>query len=214
MEYAITSPQKVFDALKGLTHGFADEAELLQGAEYDREGALCKVELPWILPADGRHAGSENIVHGHLSIDGLRLSWEVNSAERTERLRTAIDEALPGGETTYLNTVVQTTEEIEQEGRHRSLTEEETKREELWNDPEVRADIEQFLRKHWESWPDLELPALQGKTPRQAVQDELGREQVRALLEDAEMTMRKSNGTLGSMADLEWVRRTLGLEDV
>ena len=214
LEYAIASPQKVFDALKGLTHGFVDEAELLQGAEYDQEGALCKVELPWILPADGSHAGSENTVHGHLSIDGLRLSCEVNSTGRAERLRAVIDEALPGGEATYLNTVLRSAGEIEQEGRRRSLAEGKAEREQLWNGPEVRTNIEQLLRKHWESWPDLELPALRGKTPRQAVQDTLGRQQVRALLEDAEMSLRESNGTLGSMENLEWVRRTLGLEDL
>ena len=186
----------------------------MQGAEYEQEGALCKVELPWILPADGSHAGSENTVHGHLSIDGLRLSCEVNSTGRAERLRAVIDEALPGGEATYLNTVLRSAGEIEQEGRRRSLAEGKAEREQLWNGPEVRTNIEQLLRKHWESWPDLELPALRGKTPRQAVQDTLGRQQVRALLEDAEMSLRESNGTLGSMENLEWVRRTLGLEDL
>lgn len=80
------------------------------------------------------------------------------------------------------------------------------------NHPEVKAHIEQMMRKHWEAWPDMELPALQGRTPRQAVQNELGRQQVSALLEDAEKSCREGDGNLGGMENLEWVRRTLGIE--
>jgi hypothetical protein len=58
----------------------------------------------------------------------------------------------------------------------------------------------------------MELPALGGKTPRQAVKNKLGRQQVSALLEDAERNCESKDGTLGSLENLQRVRRELGLE--
>jgi len=212
LKYAITSPQKVFDALKGLTHGFTDEEELLEEAEYDNTGALRKVEIPWLLPpANEKHAGMENTVHGRLIIEGSKMTCEVNSAERAGRLRAIIEKSLPGGEATYKTTVVQSADSMMRNASPSSAID-DAEHEELMNHPEVKAHIEQMMRKHWEAWPDMELPALQGRTPRQAVRDEIGRQQVSALLEDAEKNCREGEGNLGGMENLEWVRSTLGLE--
>jgi hypothetical protein len=211
LKYIITSPQKVFDALKGLTHGFTDDEELLEEAEYDNTGALRKVEIPWLLPANEKHAGMENTVHGRLIIEGSKMTCEVNSAERAGRLRAIIEKSLPDGEATYKTTVVQSADSMMGNASPSSATH-DAEHEELMSHPEVKAYIEQMMRKHWEAWPDMELPALQGRTPRQAVRDQLGRQQVSALLEDAEKSCREGDGTLGSMENLKWVRRTLGIE--
>ena len=82
---------------------------------------------------------------------------------------------------------------------------------ELIHHPEVKTQIEQMMRKHWEAWQDMELP-MQGKTLRQAVRHKLGRQQVMALLEDAEKTFREGDSSLGGMENLQWVRRVLDLE--
>ena len=58
----------------------------------------------------------------------------------------------------------------------------------------------------------MELPALQGRTPRQAVRDELGRQQVNALLEDGEKSCWEGDGAMGSLENIENVRRALGLD--
>lgn len=213
LKHAISSPQKVFDALKGLTHGFATEEALLEDAEYDSTGALRKVVIPWLLPANETHAGMENTVHGRLIINGSKMTCEVNSAERAERLRAIIEKSLPGGEARYKTTVIQSADSMMRNAPSSSAAD-DADHEELMNHPEVKARIEQMMRKHWEAWPDMELPALQGMTPRQAVRDELGRQQVSALLEDAEKSCREGDGSLGSMENLEWVRRTLGLEEL
>lgn len=209
LKYAVSSPQKVFDALKELTNGFASEEELLEEAEYDANGDLLKVEIPWLMPSNAKHAGMENTVHGRLIIDGSKMTCEVNSAERAERLRMFIEKNLPGGEAVYKTTVIQSAEAMMREPPPSDS--DNRKHEDLMNHPEIKAKIEQMMRKHWEAWPDMEIPALQGKTPRQAVRDDLGRRQVSALLEDAEKNCRESNGDLGSMEVLEWVRRELGL---
>lgn len=164
-----------------------------------------------MLPANEKHAGMENTVHGRLIIGGSKMTCEVNSAERAERLRAIIEKSLPGGEAQYKTTVIQSSDSLMRNAPPSSDTD-HPEHEELMNHPEVRAHLEQMMRKHWEAWPDMELPALQGRTPRQAVRDELGRQQVSALLEDAEKSCLESDGALGDMENLERVRRTLGLE--
>jgi hypothetical protein len=49
---------------------------------------------------------------------------------------------------------------------------------ELMQQPEVRAQIEQMQRRHYESWPEIPLPDLDGRTPLEAVKDNDGREMV------------------------------------
>ena len=52
--------------------------------------------------------------------------------------------------------------------------------------PEVQAQVAKMFSRHWESWPDLEIPALGGISPREAIKTPDGREAVEALLEEAE----------------------------
>ena len=52
--------------------------------------------------------------------------------------------------------------------------------------PDVRRQIKEFYTNHWRAWVDDSIPALGGKTPREAVQTADGREAVEALLFEAE----------------------------
>jgi hypothetical protein len=58
--------------------------------------------------------------------------------------------------------------------------------EELMQHPDVRAQLAEMQRRHYESWPDIPLPALNGRTPLDAVKDPDGREMVEALLSQFE----------------------------
>ena len=52
----------------------------------------------------------------------------------------------------------------------------------LLRQPDVRAKLEQLQRRHYENWPEVALPALDNKTPLEAVRDADGREMVEALI--------------------------------
>ena len=52
--------------------------------------------------------------------------------------------------------------------------------------PEVQAAVQEHLRRHFESWVDQEIPALGGRSPRDAMKDPDGREMVEALVLQAE----------------------------
>ena len=48
--------------------------------------------------------------------------------------------------------------------------------------PEVRAHLDELQRRHYENWPEVPVPALNHKTPLEAIQDPDGREMVEALI--------------------------------
>ena len=50
----------------------------------------------------------------------------------------------------------------------------------------AREIVQRTLEQHYRSWPDEEVPALGGMTPREAVEDPEGRARVVALLRDFE----------------------------
>jgi len=64
-------------------------------------------------------------------------------------------------------------------------------------------------RRHYADWLDQSIPALSGRTPREAVRSAAGRDAVDALLKDMENhEQRLADGAAFDFADL---RRELGL---
>ena len=57
-----------------------------------------------------------------------------------------------------------------------------SEQEALLKQPEVRAQLEQLQRRHYENWPEVALSALNNKTPLEAVRNADGREMVEALI--------------------------------
>jgi len=71
-----------------------------------------------------------------------------------------------------------------------------------------------MFSRHWESWVDQEIPALGGKTPREAVKTADGREAVEALLKDAERGRGQDDFTAEiNRKGTQQVRDMLGLND-
>jgi hypothetical protein len=71
--------------------------------------------------------------------------------------------------------------------------------------------VGEMLRKHYATWADVPLPALDGKTPRKAIRSKRGRAAVRALVEEIEHGTRMQPG--GEHVDFGALRRDLGLDD-
>ncbi len=62
-------------------------------------------------------------------------------------------------------------------------------------DEKARAMVASFMKQHLSTWPDQRLPALEGKTPRDAVATKEGRQKVLDLIKDFEnMEARKKKG--------------------
>ncbi|MDH3883913.1 MAG: MbcA/ParS/Xre antitoxin family protein [Desulfobacterales bacterium] len=69
-----------------------------------------------------------------------------------------------------------------------------------------------MVTAHWEDWVDQKIPALEGKTPREAVKTSDGRESVEALLIHAERQLPPDDPmTEVNRSAIKEVRRKLGL---
>jgi tetratricopeptide (TPR) repeat protein len=78
-------------------------------------------------------------------------------------------------------------------------------------DEDARALLASVMRKYMSAWPDKEIPALGGKTPREAVATKVGREKVLDLIKDMENTEARKKKAGEPFIDLDPLRRELGL---
>ena len=78
--------------------------------------------------------------------------------------------------------------------------------------PEIaRQVIHQFLETHYRSWPDIALPALDGRTPREAARDRALRPRLISLLKEMELSQSRASGPMASF-DLTFLWAELGLK--
>ena len=203
---------EAFARLKTLALEASDE-ELLADAKRDAAGQLRAVRFAWLERGNRAHDSWENTVLGTVAIDGPRLTIEVNSARRAERIRDRVEERL--GEQAVLRAAV--TESIEQQlARPRSPEEERRdarareESERLHALPEVQEALRAFMSRHWEAWLDTKLPALRFETPREAAKTAAGRERLEALF--AEFAWHAREATQPELVpDLAALRARLGM---
>ena len=208
--FAIDSPAEAFAALKSLANGDSDE-DLLQDAEYAADGALQKVEIHWIKRGNALHKGLETTLLGRIEINGTQMITEVNSAPRAADFKQLVSERM-GEKARYRVTEIQSMERLLHEARskpRRQSTQEEMDNAALMAQPEVQAQLRAMMQRHYAAWVDEKLPALQGKTPREAVRTKAGKEKVDALIRDIERMGSDTGGYDASI--VAELRQTLGI---
>ena len=192
--YEIESPRAAFDALKPLCLTMTEDI-LLEEAGFDTKGELLKIEFPWEKRGNEKNKTWSNTILGYIKIDGRGMNIEVNSENRAQKIRDIIAEMLPGAR--YKTTVIESLQAMlaraEEEGETAASRQRQKEQDELNNRPEIQAEIAKYLRQHYSTWPETKLPALNGKTPLQAVKTRDGREMVEALLLDFERRSERSN---------------------
>jgi hypothetical protein len=163
---------------------------------------------PFTFLRDGNavHKSWENTVIGKAFLRGTNLVVETNSVERADALRRRIEERC--------GSLV----------RHRAREHADplsiaARRAERGAParpfeappPEALGILEELKTKFYEQWVDDRIPALGGKTPRQAVRTKTGRRQVDLLLREMENHERRS--AQGPPFDFGRLRAKLALDD-
>lgn len=147
-------------------------------------GRLTGIDFDWQKAGNEKHKNWSNTVMGKIAIDGGRLTAEVNSENRALLFRSLMDARLPGAR--YRTMSIQSIESMlnEKQGRAPTAAERqaEAERAAFNAQPEVQALLAEELRRHYREWPDMKLPGLGNKTPRQAVKNRDGRELVEGIL--------------------------------
>ena len=210
--YEIPSAQEAFAALKSLCID-STEDELLQEAEFNATGELYRIEFPWLKKGNAKHKSWDNTILGQIRIKDHQLAVEVNSDKRAQQFQKQIKKLLP--EVRYKTSVIESPqaklEHMQDQGESAQARQRREEQEKLNNRPEVRKKITELMREHYRQWPHEKLPALNGKTPLQAIKTEDGREMVEALLRDFELHNADSNLPVDSSI-FDELRERLGLK--
>ncbi|MEW6166866.1 MAG: SEC-C domain-containing protein [Pseudomonadota bacterium] len=205
--FDIDSPQAAFDALAHLDiTGSRDE--LLETAERDSAGELCRVQLTWSRRGNPVHKEWENTILASIEISGSRMTADVNSAERAAEFRRIVEQAL-GSRARYRMSELQSADKLAAVAQAAPVGAHGVDPE-LLESPELKARITEFIERHYESWVEQEIPALGGLTPLAAVREPGGREKVEALLRQAERDSQRMPQPVDP-AMFERLRERLGL---
>lgn len=208
--FDIDSPQEVFDALKHLSLE-ADEEALLAGAERDEDGRLLRVRFQWLKPGNRVHKSWSNTSLGLIEINPGRLTVEVNSQKRAAKFK-RIAKKLLQKMVRYRMTEIQSLEpalaDAMASGHAGGL---HAMDDDLATHPEIQAQLAEMMSRHYDDWIGQSIPALQGKTPLQAVKDRDGREMVEALVSQIERDGLRMNPPLDASIPRR-LREKLGLK--
>ncbi len=144
--YDIDSAQAAFDALVHLDPAMASPETLEADIQRDADGLVQRARIDWVKMDHGSHAESGTLL-GTLTIDGNRLTAEVKSRERADRLKAIIDDTL-AARASLLADTVQTLEQA-MAGAASSPPPSPPP-----DTPETRAIMADYLRNHYERWID------------------------------------------------------------
>jgi hypothetical protein len=136
-------------------------------------------------------------------LSGDRIRIETNSIARANDLRQRVEEAC--------------VDLVRHRAREHTDPLSEPVRRELAERPEETPPLEaqqlvlELKRSHYAGWPDEALPALGGKSPREAARTSAGRGAVDVLLKEMENLEQRSPS--GERFDFSGLRRELKLDD-
>ena len=147
-----------------------------------------------------------SLVLGNIEVARERLKLSVMGEERFKVGKIYLEQCLEGLIRHRVDSI-QSFESMMKEGRKPSS--EKLKRLETEVEKQI---LNQMLEDHYRKWPDMKIPALDGKTPRNAVKTKKGRREVEDLIRNMEFIeeMKMEKGEVGY--DFSWLRRTLGLD--
>lgn len=137
----------------------------------------------------------------HLTLGSDRLRLETNSVERADRLRARLE---AGCGALLRHRMREHADPLSSARPAR----ESTPRPEP--PPEALQALRELKARHYATWIDTPVPALGGRTPRQAARTQRGREQVDVILRSMENGEHRAGG--GTPFDFGPLRRGLGLD--
>jgi hypothetical protein len=153
----------------------------VKGAELDVDGV--PAEIVFLKKGNAIHKSWECTVVGRARVEEAALRLETNSVQRADVLRARVEEACAG--------LLQhrAREHSDPQGllvpRHGEREPEDVRESEA-QEPELLAALREFKARHYADWLDTPLPALGGKTPREAVRTAKGRRKIDVLLKEFE----------------------------
>ena len=190
-------------------YGVVDEPALLAKLRTLEElkeepGKPGEAHFAWLETA----AVGPRAVYGHVEVGGGHLRLEAQSRTRLQ-LGRGLLESHASGLLKHQGDSYQSLDELKQRAAARGPVE----REQPVLTELEREALLRMKAEHYATWPDDPLPALGGKTARQAVKTKAGREAVLDLIRDFEHHEAREAKAGQPAFDFRPIRRTLGLEE-
>ncbi|MFY0527414.1 SEC-C metal-binding domain-containing protein [Archangium gephyra] len=190
-------------------YAFAPEArsrvleafETLEGFGVEEDGEV--VRGTFLKQGNAMHASWENTIIGSAEVGADSLRLQANSVERADALRRRV-EAVCQGLVRHRSREKTEPSQMRQGRTGQPLAARRTP------SPEELEALREVKASHYAAWVDSKLPALKGKSPRQAVRTKAGRHQVDVLLKELEN--REAGLPVEERMDVSGLRRELGLE--
>jgi hypothetical protein len=180
VHFRVASPRLAFVRLSVLDAVRPDQGRRAT-TEDDRNPDDFKIGFDWTREGNALGPAWENTVLGRFEIVGHTLTLSVNSDERAALGRQFVEQTL-AGQVDYLLTKRQPTPEP-RGGAQLTLS---TTALDTDDPDEAQRAVDAMVVQHYENWPDMPLPALDGRTPLEAVADPAGRAMVAALVDQIE----------------------------
>jgi hypothetical protein len=187
IRYRVNSFDAAFAALRELEPDASDD-DLTQNEGDPRRGKLPSATIHW---SKRRKDSSKEdaTIQAIFFLEGTTVTVETNSEKRAAKVRKEINARL-GSQAQFLSSEVKSPEAMRAEQpktkdpdqRAREVREQAR----LMASPEIQALLKGKMDEHWQTWPDIPLPALSGMTPRKAAKSNAGRELLESLLLDFE----------------------------
>jgi hypothetical protein len=174
----------------------------MEGVEADGEAEPGGAAFVFLTPGNRMHAAWENTWIGRACLSGAGLRLETNSRERADRLRARVESACAG--------LLRHRAREHADPLSAPLTAARPASPPEPPPPEAEQYLLDFKRRHYVGWLDEALPALRGRSPREAARTAQGRAAVDVLLKDMENRERRVSGP--HAFDFGGIRRTLGLD--
>jgi len=188
----------------GACAAVAEKLAAVEGAEAERNQPAETYHYTFIRPGNVMHAAWDNTIIGSATLSKRGLRVETNSVARAGALRARIEEAC-GSLLRH---------RIREHGDPQSpaLVRDVAARRERASPPppEALQILRAFKARHYADWADQPLPALAGRTPRDAIRTARGRKEVELLLKD--MENHEARLAPGEEFDFGMIRRELELD--
>lgn len=183
---------EAFDRLRPLA--VVGDDEFIDDVTTDEAGRVSGATITWSKAGNRQQKSWTNTSLGTLRLEPGRLTAEVNSARRADRLvREVIRRTGKGRATVVSRTVVDFERELQAREKKRSRGKRRARSDREADRPPEFRELEAGLRRQYAlEWLDLRVPALGNRTPRQAVRTRRGRERVEALMATFERHARDS----------------------
>jgi hypothetical protein len=185
--------------------GLCDKLSGMRGLEYDAQGS----HWVWLKKGNRRIKSWDNTILGHIFIRGNKLIGEVNSLERALRLKNKLSVGL--GKMVVFDHIDSKDFAAMPQPSKEDLRRFEEEQRRIHSDPEVRETLLQKQKEYYlKDWISSRIPALNNKTPLQAVKTKEGQLQLEVLINRMEEMDSAQPDYLPTM-DMNFLRQKLGL---